>query len=70
MSLPASCLEMWEQLNDANQTQVNQFSEFLLYQQRLEKGQLQRKNIQPIHLGALKGKIRMLDHFDDPLPGF
>ena len=70
MAMPASYLKMWEQLDDSNRTQANEFIEFLFMKQCREKGQPREDAVQPIHFGALKGKIKMLDHFDDPLPGF
>ncbi len=70
MALPASYLEMWEKLSDSNKAQANQFIEFLFDRQCREKSAAQKKVIQPIHPGVFKGKIKMLDHFDDPVPGF
>ena len=65
MAMPAWVPETWAKLNEENQKQAGDFLQFLLSRQNEEQ---QPK--QEFPFGILKGKIKVADNFDDPLPEF
>ncbi len=66
MAMPAWIPESWAKLNDANKKQAEDFIQFLLLKQKEET--LPGKEGFPF--GILRGKIKISDDFDDPLPEF
>ena len=68
MAMPETYLEKWAQLNQDNQQQIGHFIDFLLAQQHREA--LPGKARQPLNYGVFRGKIKVPDGFDDPMPEF
>ena len=60
-------LQIWNQLNAANQKHVLTYMEFLYHQQQQKENEEKPKSLP---FGVLKGKLGMTKDFDDPLPEF
>ena len=57
--------QIWNQLNGTNQKHALTYMEFLYHQQ-----QESETTPRQLPFGILKGKLRMTEDFDDPLPEF
>ena len=67
MAMPAWIPEAWGALSADDQKSVSDYMQFLLSRQKTEGREEKPK---PLNYGVFKGKIRVPDSFDDPLPEF
>jgi len=68
MAMPAWMPEAWAQLNEEDQKSVSDFMSFLL--NRKKPTQEKAASLKPLNYGVFKGRIRVPENFDDPLPEF
>lgn len=68
MAMPAWMPEAWAQLSEDEQKSVSDFMDFLLSRKRTVEGD--SSSIKPLHYGVFKGKIKVPENFDDPMPEF
>lgn len=62
--------DFWARLNADNQKQAGNFLQFLLSQQEAQAAEDVKSKKSKVQYDVLKGKIRVYDNFDDPLPEF
>ena len=68
MAMPAWMPEAWAQLNEEDQKSVSDFMSFLL--NRKKPAQEEATLLKPVNYGVFKGRIKVPENFDDPLPEF
>lgn len=68
MTMPAWMPEAWAQLGGEAQKSVGDFVNFLLSRKKSVEGE--EVTLKPLQYGAFKGKIKVPENFDDPLPEF
>ncbi len=68
MAIPAWMPEAWAQLNEADQKSVSDFMSFLLDRKALT--QEKTGSLKPLNYGVFKGRIKVPENCDDPLPEF
>ena len=67
MAMPAWMPEEWAKLSEDDQKSVSDFMLFLLARREAPRSDGQ---VKPLNYGVFKGKIRVPENFDDPLPEF
>jgi len=70
MAMPAWVPEAWGRLNAENQRQAGNFLHFLLSQQEEKAGEMTKSRKSRVQYDVMKGRIKIFDNFDDPLPEF
>ena len=66
MAMPAWLPEAWAQLNEDDQKSVSDFMSFLM--NRKAPAQEKTVSLKPLNYGVFKGRIKVPENFDDPLP--
>lgn len=64
-TMPVNIPKIWSQLNGTNQKHALTYMEFLYHQQQESEAKPK-----PLPYGILKGKLKMSEDFDDPMPEF
>ena len=68
MAMPAWIPEAWAELSQDDQKSVSDFMKFLLSREKpAEAGDAA---VKPLSYGVFKGKIKVPENFDDPMPEF
>ena len=67
MAMPAWMPEEWAKLSEDDQKSVSDFMKFLLSRREAREA---GESVKPLNYGVFKGKIRVPENFDDPLPEF
>ena len=67
MAMPAWMPEEWAKLSEDDQKSVSDFMKYLLSKADAPGTDAP---IKPLNYGVFKGKIRVPENFDDPLPEF
>ena len=67
MAMPAWIPEAWSKLSEEQQKEAGDFLRLLLDSSKDKN--LRNPDHRGFPFGILKGKIRVADNFDDPLPG-